>query len=97
MEEPRRMYRSRSERILGGVAGGLGSYFGVDPVIFRLVFLVLSLFSGFGFVVYFVLWLLLPLEGTLAVDSRTQMQENVGDMQDTTQRIASQLRGMFRR
>jgi len=42
----RRLYRSRSERILAGVCGGIGTYFDVDPVLIRVVFVVAALATG---------------------------------------------------
>ena len=59
----RRFYRDPEARILGGVCGGLGAYFNLDPVIFRIVFIIL-LFSGFGIPVYLVLWIITPLAAT---------------------------------
>lgn len=52
--------RSRNDRVVTGVAGGLGEYFGIDPVIFRVLFAVLSFFGGAGVAAYLVFWLLLP-------------------------------------
>ena len=43
-----------------GVAGGLGEYFRVDPVIFRVLFAVLSFFGGVGLLLYLLCWLLIP-------------------------------------
>ncbi|MEX2487739.1 MAG: PspC domain-containing protein, partial [Nitriliruptoraceae bacterium] len=60
--DTRRLRRSRDERILGGVAGGLGRHFGVDPVLIRITFLALVFAGGFGVIVYGLLWLLLPVE-----------------------------------
>jgi phage shock protein PspC (stress-responsive transcriptional regulator) len=62
--------RSRTDRMISGVAGGLGEYFGVDPVIFRVLFAVLSFFGGVGLVMYGVAWLLVPEPevGTSALD-----------------------------
>jgi phage shock protein PspC (stress-responsive transcriptional regulator) len=62
--------RSRSDRMISGVAGGLGEYFGVDPVIFRVLFAVLSFFGGVGLVMYGLAWLLVPEPevGTSALD-----------------------------
>ena len=58
---PRRwLRRSRADRMVSGVAGGLGEYFGVDPVIFRVLFAVLSFFGGVGLVMYGLAWLLVP-------------------------------------
>ena len=54
-----RLYRSRRDRFLGGVCGGLGQYFGIDPVIVRLAF-VLLLTTGIGFLAYLVLWIVVP-------------------------------------
>ena len=59
--------RSSSDKFLGGVAGGLGEYFGVDPVIFRVGFAVSILFSGAGLLAYLVLLAVLPSEA----DDRT--------------------------
>jgi phage shock protein PspC (stress-responsive transcriptional regulator) len=52
--------RSRTDRMVSGVAGGLGEYFGVDPVIFRVLFAVLSFFGGVGLLMYGLAWLLIP-------------------------------------
>jgi phage shock protein PspC (stress-responsive transcriptional regulator) len=59
----RRLFRDPDQRILGGVCGGLGVYFRIDPVILRLVFVIL-IFSGFGIPVYLVLWIITPLAQT---------------------------------
>ena len=49
--------------MIGGVAGGLGDYFNVDPLLFRIGFVGLMIFGGAGFVLYLIAWLLLPAEG----------------------------------
>jgi phage shock protein C len=60
MEEPRKLYRSRSQRMLGGVCGGLAEYFNVDATLIRVLFLVLAVFGGTGLVIYVVMWLIVP-------------------------------------
>lgn len=55
-----RLTRSRTEAMLAGVCGGLGEYFGVDPVIVRFIFVIVTLTSGLGVPVYAVLWLIMP-------------------------------------
>ena len=57
---PRRLLRSRSDRMIAGVAGGLGRYFGVDPVIFRIVFAVSVFLGGLGVLAYIALALFVP-------------------------------------
>ena len=55
--------RSRSDRVVAGVAGGLGRYFGIDPVIVRIAFIVLALFSGAGFLLYLLGWVVIAKDG----------------------------------
>ena len=59
---PKRLYRSRDDRILGGVAGGLGRYFNVDPILFRIAAVVLSFVGGAGILLYLAMLLLVPAE-----------------------------------
>ncbi len=58
-----RLRRSRTEVIIAGVCGGLAEYFGIDPVIVRLIFVLLTLTTGIGIVLYPVLWLVMPKAG----------------------------------
>jgi len=58
----RRVYRSRSERKIAGVCGGLASYLGVDPVILRIAWVVVALAAGLGIVAYLICWVAIPLE-----------------------------------
>ncbi|MDD1704938.1 MAG: PspC domain-containing protein [Methanoregula sp.] len=58
-----RLYRSKKERILGGVCGGIGKYSDVDPNVVRLILIVLTLLSiGVGVIAYIIAWLLVPEE-----------------------------------
>jgi phage shock protein C len=59
---PRRLYRSRNDRILAGVAGGMAEYFGIDPTVVRLLWLLSIFFGGFSILVYIVLAFIVPLE-----------------------------------
>jgi phage shock protein PspC (stress-responsive transcriptional regulator) len=56
-----RLYRSRTDSIVGGVCGGLARYFGIDSVLVRLLFILL-LWSGMSVLAYIVLWIVMPLE-----------------------------------
>jgi phage shock protein PspC (stress-responsive transcriptional regulator) len=57
---PRRLRRSNDDRLAAGVAGGLGEYFGLDPVLFRVLFAVTSFFGGAGVIAYLLAWVLIP-------------------------------------
>ncbi len=55
-----RLTRSTDDKVVGGLAGGLGRYFGIDPVVFRIAFVVLTLAGGSGILLYLVGWLMIP-------------------------------------
>jgi phage shock protein C len=61
-----RLMRSRTEVIIAGVCGGLAEYFAIDPVIVRLIFVLVTLTSGIGLLVYPILWLVMPKTGATA-------------------------------
>jgi phage shock protein C len=58
---PHRLRRSRSERIIAGVGGGISTYLAIDPLLTRLVLIFLAL-SGFGIPLYLLLWMIMPVE-----------------------------------
>lgn len=72
----RTLRRSPTDRVVVGVAGGLGEYFAIDPVLFRVIFGVTSLFGGAGLLAYVLAWLLIPEPG--ATD--TQFERMVSDL-----------------
>ena len=59
---PRVVRRSRGERVIAGVCGGIGRYLGVDPVLLRIAFIVLALANGLGVIAYVVAWVAIPEE-----------------------------------
>ncbi|MDQ6641050.1 MAG: PspC domain-containing protein, partial [Actinomycetota bacterium] len=64
MRDLRRLRRSRTDRRIAGVAGGLGRHLDVDPTILRVLFVVLCFFGGAGFLLYGAMWLLVPEDHT---------------------------------
>lgn len=60
----RRLRRSRTQRVGAGVAGGLGEYFGLDPVLFRVLFATAAFFGGAGILAYLLAWAAIPEAGT---------------------------------
>jgi phage shock protein PspC (stress-responsive transcriptional regulator) len=71
---PRPLHRSRSDRKVAGVCGGLAAYLGIDPIILRILVVVLSLFGGSGLLLYAAAWLLIPDEG----EPRSELQKLLG-------------------
>ena len=58
----RRLTRSSDNKMIGGVAGGLGRHLDVDPVIVRLAFVILALFGGSGLLLYALAWIIIPAD-----------------------------------
>ncbi|MCK5029740.1 MAG: PspC domain-containing protein [Bacteroidales bacterium] len=56
----KRLYRDPDNRILGGVCGGLGNYFNIDPIVFRIIFILVALGMGSGLIIYIILWIAIP-------------------------------------
>ena len=61
--EPRRLTRSRENRWLGGVSAGLGEYFDLNPIVYRIAFVALALAGGTGILLYVAAWLVIPDAG----------------------------------
>jgi len=55
-----KLYRSRTQKVFGGVCGGLGEYFNLDPVLIRVVFVILVFLHGFGLLMYLIMLIIVP-------------------------------------
>lgn len=64
MEALKSLRRSRANRMIGGVVGGLAEYVGMDPVLARILYVLISVFSAAfpGILVYIILWIVIPEE-----------------------------------
>lgn len=60
INENKRLYRDGENKILGGVAYGLGNYFGVDPAVVRILFIISIFIGGLGVLTYLLLWISIP-------------------------------------
>ena len=60
--ETKKLYRSKENRWLLGVCGGLGNYFNLDPTIIRVLFIMFAFAVGGGILLYIILWIVMPLE-----------------------------------
>ncbi len=62
MTTPKKLYRSRKDRMIGGVCGGLAQYFTIDPTVIRLIAVISLLFGSLGFWAYLIMWIVVPEE-----------------------------------
>ena len=75
-----RLYRSESDRIIAGVCGGLAAYLHVDPLILRILFVVLAILNGIGVLVYLALWIVVPSAGSQATSQEDVIRHNVDEI-----------------
>ena len=78
----KKLYRSRSDRMIGGVCGGLSEYLNTDPVWIRLLFVIMLFATGFGFWAYLILWIIVPDEKAVGKAPGETVQANVQEVAD---------------
>jgi len=71
-EPVKRLFRDTQQGMLAGVSAGLGAYFGIDPIIFRIFFVITTVAAGWGALVYIILWVIMPEAKTAS--ERLQMR-----------------------
>ncbi len=79
----KQLYRSRKHRIFGGVAGGLAEYFELDPVLMRVIFVIVALISGLGFLLYIILWIVIPEEPIELTYNINKEEADAEDIQES--------------
>ena len=77
--DTKRLTRSRTERWIGGVCGGIGNYFNLDPTVIRVIFVLLALIVGGGLLIYLILWLIIPLEPETTAIVEEEVPEEEGE------------------
>jgi phage shock protein C len=80
MSEVKRLLRSQENQMLGGVAAGLGQYFGLDPLLIRAAFVALALLNGMGFFLYLILWVIIPSSQTASLSSEKATQAHFNEI-----------------
>lgn len=88
----KRLHRSRSNRIIWGVCGGLADYFGIDPVIVRVIFVLLIFANGLGILAYIILAIVIPAESSKAATPKEALRENVTELKELTSELGQEIR-----
>jgi phage shock protein PspC (stress-responsive transcriptional regulator) len=92
-KEYKKLFRSRENRVLAGVCGGLAEFFNVDPIIFRLIFVVVTLMGGSGILIYLILWLLIPSSQGEARITEESLRKSADEIKDKAQELADNFKG----
>ncbi len=91
----KRLYRSRSDRMISGVCGGLAEYFDIDPTIVRLIAVLLVFLNGVGILAYLIMAIIVPLEGSKSAPPKDAIKENVEEIKETATNLGHEIRSAF--
>jgi phage shock protein C len=91
-----KLTRSRTDKVIGGVCGGLGAHLKIDPVLIRIFFVLLTLGNGIGLLLYFVLWLVIPLEGAPDTSTEANLRTGTAEMAEQAQRLGQDVQQAVR-
>ena len=86
----KKLYRSRKDKMIGGVAGGLAEYFDIDPTLVRILFIVTLFIGGGGFLAYIIMWIVVPEEPFFFVTPDTSTQQSASAEGEQKSQQASQ-------
>lgn len=85
----KKLYRSKKDKKIGGVCGGIGEYFGIDSTLIRLIAVILIFISGAGLIAYIVAWAIIPekpshIDVSYEAESEPFTEEQNNDKEDKT-------------
>jgi len=86
------LYRSDTDRVVGGVCSGLAQYLRVDALFVRIAFVVLGMIQGIGVILYLAAWVLLPEKGIEDYDQERIMRENVQEIRERARELGEEAR-----
>lgn len=89
VSQPKKLTKSENGKVICGVCAGLGEYFDIDPVIIRLIFLILLASGGSGVLIYVVLCFILPEKGSELKTTKEVIEENAKDIEKTAKVFAA--------
>jgi len=91
---PKRLVRSNTDKVIGGVCGGLGEYFNIDPIIIRVLFAIITVSGGSGFLVYLILWVVMPEKGSETKSTEQIVESNTKEIENKANQVADNVENM---
>jgi phage shock protein C len=93
----RRLFRSSRRRVFLGICGGLGEYLNIDPVVIRVIAVIVTMCTGIfpGLIAYFIIALIVPAEGSTASTPEQSFRENVADIKNSSTNLGQGIRSTF--
>jgi phage shock protein C len=83
-----KLVRSRTDRMVSGVCGGLAAYLGIEAIWVRLFFVLVSMANGLGLLIYLILWIIMPEAGREDATPGQTIESNVQDVANRAQEFA---------
>lgn len=81
----KKLYRSNTDKMIGGVSGGIAEYFEIDPTIVRILFVLAVFFGGGGLIAYIILWIIVPEKPYVFPGMQQPHQENQNNSTQSSQ------------
>jgi len=78
----KKLTRSRDKKVIAGIAGGLGEYLDIDPIIIRIIIVLITIFHGVGLLIYIIMWIVIPEEPYSSIFQENKTEEP-GDLGQT--------------
>ncbi len=91
-----RLYRSRTDRVIAGVCGGLAEYLQLDPLLIRALFIILAVMTGVGVGLYILLWIFVPEAEREYGGSDEMIRSNVQEIREKAESLAQEARSALR-
>ncbi|MCL2027467.1 MAG: PspC domain-containing protein [Bacteroidales bacterium] len=94
--------RSTTNRVLGGVCGGIAEYFNLDPVLIRLIFVITAIFGGAGIILYILAWIIMPEKGNIqdakinSVEDATIVEDAKNEVKNEFDNVINELKNEFK-
>jgi len=90
----KKLYRSRTDRIIAGVCGGLSEYFNTNPNVIRLIFILLVFFQGLGVILYVILLILVPIKSgqEISVNREEKVEEIVKGVKEKVSSLVKEFK-----
>ncbi len=93
----KKLYRSRTDRMIWGVCGGIANYFDIDSTLIRIIAILLLFAGGAGILAYIILAIVVPLENSPSTEPRDVIKENVEEIKQTATNFGEDMRSTFAR
>ncbi len=92
MSKPiKKFYRSSTDRVIWGVCGGLGEYFGIDSTLIRILFIILALGSGVGVLLYIILAIVAPVDSNEKMVKSKKVEDLAEELKISARKISSKM------